>query len=256
MIDSHCHLDLPEFACDWEQVVAQANAKGVERILIPGTSVKGWERQQMMAQKVRNLDLSYGIHPYFIPTDVTSALDALSDQLRFANVTAVAVGEIGIDGGIATPLTQQQALFEAQLAIAKQCDLPVILHHFRSHHLIFQSLKRCQFTRGGIVHGFSGSLEVATRYIQAGFKLGVGGVITYNRAVKTRNTLASVGLESLVLETDAPDMPIFGKQGLRNQPQYLPYIARALATLQHQSLATIAATTTQNFNQILGSLTH
>ena len=177
MIDSHCHLDLPEFEPDWQDVLNSAVKQGVERILIPGTTVSGWQRQQAMAADNAQLDVAFGLHPYFFPDDPDSALEALSEQLQITTIKPVAIGEIGIDGAIDTPIKAQQALFEAQLEVASEQSLPVILHHRRSHHLLLESIKRSRFTQGGVLHAFSGSERVAWQYIDAGFKLGIGGTL-------------------------------------------------------------------------------
>ena len=123
--------------------------------------------------------------------------------------------------------------------MAKQFQLPVILHHRKSHDIILRQLRQYQLPKGGVIHAFSGSYQQAMQYIQLGFKLGVGGTITYERAVKTRAVMAKVPLDALVLETDAPDMPICGRQGQRNSPEYLPEILAVLALLRHEPIEQI-----------------
>ncbi|GGF75605.1 TatD family hydrolase [Alteromonas lipolytica] len=254
MIDSHCHLDLPQFESDWQEVIHQAALAGVSRILIPGTGVSGWQRQIRMALDCERLDIAFGLHPYFFPPDPQQALAALATQISVSPVRAVAIGEIGIDGTVTTPVAEQQDLFEAQLALATTWQLPVIIHHRQSHHFILQSIKRCHFKQGGVVHAFSGSREVARQYVAAGFKLGIGGTITYTRANKTREAVAEMAMEHLLLETDAPDMPISGRQGQRNSPAYLGEVAEALAHIKHQPLSAVIAQTTANYFDVFGDV--
>ena len=255
MIDSHCHLDLPEFEPDWQDVLNSAVKQGVERILIPGTTVSGWQRQQAMAADNAQLDVAFGLHPYFFPDDPDSALEALSEQLQITTIKPVAIGEIGIDGAIDTPIKAQQALFEAQLEVASEQSLPVILHHRRSHHLLLESIKRSRFTQGGVLHAFSGSERVAWQYIDAGFKLGIGGTITYSRAQKTRQAVANIPLQHLLLETDAPDMPVSGRQGARNEPQFIGEVAAALAELHGIAPEVVTEQITANYFALFGSRT-
>ena len=255
MIDSHCHLDLPEFEPDWQDVLNSAVSKGVERILIPGTTVSGWQRQQNMAADNAQLDVAFGLHPYFFPDEPENALAALREQLQTTTIKPVAIGEIGIDCAIDTPVKAQQALFEAQLEMASEQSLPVILHHRRSHHLLLESIKRSRFTQGGVIHAFSGSEQVARQYIDVGFKLGIGGTITYSRAQKTRQTVANIPLQHLLLETDAPDMPMSGRQGARNEPQFIGEVVAALADLHGITPEAVIEQTTANYFALFGSRT-
>ena len=255
MIDSHCHLDLPEFEPDWQDVLNSAVSKGVERILIPGTTVSGWQRQQNMAADNAQLDVAFGLHPYFFPDEPENALAALREQLQTTTIKPVAIGEIGIDCAIDTPVKAQQALFEAQLEMASEQSLPVILHHHRSHHLLLESIKRSRFTQGGVIHAFSGSEQVARQYIDVGFKLGIGGTITYSRAQKTRQTVANIPLQHLLLETDAPDMPMSGRQGARNEPQFIGEVVAALADLHGITPEAVIEQTTANYFALFGSRT-
>ncbi|MDO6566180.1 TatD family hydrolase [Alteromonas sp. 1_MG-2023] len=259
MIDSHCHLDLPAFEHDWQSVISRAKSAGLTRILIPGTQVSQWPKQQSIqsfaTQNTQTLpiDLAFGLHPYFLSVDEAVNEDALNalDKHLVQHINAiVALGEIGLDGHIDIPMPVQQHIFEAQLRIASDNDLPVILHHRKSHHLIFESLKNTQFTGGGVIHAFSGSVEVAKTYIDKGFHIGVGGTITYDRAHKTRETVAYLLKQHpnrLLLETDSPDMPMQGRQGSRNSPEYLGDVLRALCELGEYNIQRLQALTTENY---------
>ncbi|MFS1703870.1 TatD family hydrolase [Alteromonas sp. AMM-1] len=252
MIDSHCHLDLAAFSEDWQQVVQQSIGKGVSRFLVPGTTSAGWAQQVTMAQAEPRLDLAFGLHPYFLRDVPDANLQQLDELLSHRPAALVAVGEIGIDASLNTPVDHQIYTFESQLNLASKYALPVVLHHRKSHHLLIESLKRCRFQHGGVVHAFSGSVEAANAYIALGFKIGVGGTITYPRAQKTRQTIAQLPLSALLLETDAPDMPMQGRQGQRNSPVYLTDVCHALADLKRTSPDHIDSVTTANYCELFG----
>ena len=226
--------------------------RGVTRILVPGTQASKWQRQLDLCLAHQScqstiLDCSLGIHPYFLDTYQEDQLKQLEKLVRDNQATVVAIGEIGLDFAIPVPADVQIKVFERQLALAIDFDLPVIIHHRKSHNEIIARLKRFRPSRGGVIHAFSGSQQEAETYLELGFLLGVGGTITYPRAVKTRTTLSQVPLTSLVLETDAPDMPINGRQGQRNSPEYLPEVLSHLSELRQQSKEKIRKVTSENF---------
>ncbi|CAD5266379.1 TatD family deoxyribonuclease [Alteromonas sp. 38] len=259
MIDSHCHLDLPAFQGDWQSVISHATSAGLTRILIPGTQVSQWSTQLAIQSyanqntKPISIDIACGLHPYFLSTHETdndSALSILERLLSQSSARMVALGEIGLDGHIALPMLRQKEIFEVQLRLASEYALPVILHHRKSHHLIFESLKKTGFAEGGVIHAFSGSIEVAKAYIEKGFYIGVGGTITYDRAKKTKETIVYLlkhHPDRLLLETDSPDMPMQGRQGARNSPEYLGEVLEALGKLGEYDTQTLDAITTQNY---------
>ena len=247
LIDSHCHLDLSAFDHDVDDVINRATNEGVVRFLVPGTSVKGWSRQCALAAQYPQVDIALGIHPWFIDTQHRAEDAALEQLLADAPSALVALGEMGLDSAVDVAIEQQIKWFERQLLVARDAHLPVIMHHRGSHHLILRSIKRTKFQHGGVIHAFSGSREVAEQYIQAGFMLGIGGTITYERAQKTRDAVKTLPLVSLLLETDAPSMPMYGRQGQRNEPGFLPTVASALAELQCRSIKDVCEQTTQNY---------
>ncbi|XOV78451.1 MAG: TatD family hydrolase [Aestuariibacter sp.] len=256
MIDSHCHFDFPDFDHDRDAQFGQAAANGISGILIPGVKSTFFQRQIRVAQHFPNIYLAFGLHPYFLEAKSIAELSSLQrfveQQLDTKTFAPVAIGEIGLDYGIEVDRQLQTQIFEWQLQLAKSLSLPVIIHHRKSHHDILAYLKKYQFPFGGVIHAFSGSQEIAKQYVDLGFYLGIGGTITYARANKTKTAIASVGLQNLLLETDAPDMPICGFQGQRNEPQRLPLIARALAELLSTSTEQVVTTTTHNFKQLFG----
>ena len=250
MIDSHCHLDLAAFDEDRESVIRRSEQAGINRFLIPGTTPSGWQQQRQLQQQYPHIDLAFGLHPYFDKAMQPEALSQLKQCLQQHHQCIVAVGEIGLDATVPTPMKIQQNLLAQQLELATEYRLPVILHHRKSHHLLQQALKQQNFSHGGIIHAFSGSQQVAESYIERGFLLGVGGTITYERASKTRQALGAIALDNMVLETDSPDMPVAGHQGQRNTPERLPVIAKALSTLLETSVDKVLTQTTANYRRL------
>lgn len=254
MIDSHCHFDLPAFDNQRAEALTRAASKGVHKLLVPGLDLLQFSQLKALQAQYPALDIALGCHPYFLQH---LSAQALSEQMGLMKVmaiehhaTIVAIGECGLDGTLSLPMAYQEKVLRYQIRIAQALNKPLILHHRRSHNDLIRVLKQEKFTNGGVVHAFSGSIEIANTYIELGFALGVGGTITYLRALKTRNTIKNVSLNHLLLETDAPDMPVFGFQGQANSPERLPIIADALATLKHIELGDVIAQTTCNYHRI------
>ena len=250
MIDSHCHFDFPVFDQDREAILDRCNMAGVTKILIPGVAPRYFVRQVALAEQHQNINIALGIHPHFLPDDMEEALQQLSASLSRYKDKVVAVGEIGLDYVFETDAAVQRDYFIRQLWLANEFALPVIVHHRKSHNDLIRLLKQHPVPRGGVIHAFSGSQQEADTYIDMGFKLGIGGTITYPRAKKTRETVASVPLASLLLETDAPDMPLNGRQGTRNSPEFLPEVVQHLADLQNCSVEQVKEVTTSNFAEV------
>ena len=253
MIDSHCHLDFDTFKDDIESVLTRARKAGVCRFLIPGTTPAGWQRQVTLSQRHKDVDVAYGLHPYFLHNDNQSGLHALSEHLSQCDVRPLAIGEIGLDAPVDVPEKEQVAVLDRQLEMAKEAGLPVILHHRKTHHLLLERLKTMKFENGGVIHAFSGSQQVAEDYIDRGFMLGVGGTITYTRAQKTRETFKNVPLSSLLLETDSPDMPMSGRQGKRNEPAFIQQVLSALGDLRDEDEQHLIDVTSANYSRLFSS---
>lgn len=234
-IDSHCHLDFDCFDHDREQVIQHCQKLGIDLIVIPGTQADAWQKQISLCEDFPQLRYALGIHPYFLKSYQSTHLIKLGDLLEKYHGKVVGLGEIGLDAAVDVDWSLQKLVFIQQLHIASEWNLPVILHHRETHNELIRALKSEKFTHGGIVHAFSGSLQQALTYIDLGFKIGVGGGITYPRANKTREAIKKLPLSSLVLETDSPDMPLMGKQGERNSPEYLPEIFNTLLALRNES---------------------
>lgn len=230
-IDSHCHLDFAEFDVSREQLIKQCQEQGVNQFIVPGITLAQSRALPLFKQQNPTVHIAVGLHPYFISEFADEHLAQLTELAQQHRSLLVAIGECGIDRSIAN-LPLQIKIFEYHVELANQLELPLIVHHRQSHDLIAQSFKRCKPKYGGVIHAFSGSLQQADYYIKQGFKLGVGGVITYQRAQKTRHVIAQLDPEHLLLETDSPSMPLLGYQGQINTPLQLPLVFQQLSLLK------------------------
>ncbi|AUI65077.1 MULTISPECIES: TatD family hydrolase [Glaesserella] len=248
--DTHTHLDYlaQDLNLSVSQLVINAKAEKVERILIVAISANNFADVTACSQAEPNhIAYGLGLHPLYIAEHQREDLDLLESCLNRRDPHCTAIAEIGLERAVeavCTPeLWQKQCEFlEAQLAFAKRYDLPVNLHSRKSHDQLFVFLKKAKLARTGVVHGFAGSYEQAKRFVDLGYKIGVGGTITYARANKTREAIRKLPLESLLLETDAPDMPVFGYQGQPNRPERLAVSFQALCELRAESPELIAET--------------
>ncbi|WP_252733518.1 TatD family hydrolase [Pseudoalteromonas sp. C2R02] len=240
--DSHCHIDFSEFDGNREVLLQQALNSGINKMLVPGITLEQSKHllgSQLAKLKLPQLYYAIGLHPYFLSEHQTDHIEALEQLYILNRDKVVAIGECGIDSSI-SDIEKQKQIFIAHIHLANKYQLSLIVHHRQSHHLIAQAFKQNQPKFGGVIHAFSGSLQQAKTYIKMGFKIGVGGVITYQRAKKTRNTISQLPLKSLLLETDAPSMPISGMQGEINTPIALITIFEQLASLRDENKDEIA----------------
>lgn len=246
-IDTHCHFDFLPFTGDEAASIQRAADAGVGKIIVPATAAACFSRVLALAERFPPLFAALGLHPVFIEQHADDSLDRLQQALDQRPQKVVAVGEIGLDLYRDNPqFDEQERLLEAQLKLAKRYDLPVILHSRRTHDKLAMHLKRHALARTGVVHGFSGSLQQAERFIQLGYKIGVGGTITYPRASKTRDVMAQLPLDALLLETDAPDMPLNGFQGQPNRPEQAARVFSELCALRDEPSEVIAETLYRN----------
>ena len=256
MIDSHCHIDLEAFDDDRDDVLQRAFQVGIQRLLVLGLTIKQFGKLLDLRQRYPQIDIALGLHPYFLKIQDDANTQLMLDELsRLASLHSehfIAFGEIGLDGSLALDMTYQENILSYQLQLAKKHKKPVILHHRKSHNQLISLLKTQNYQGGGILHAFSGSYQEAKTYIDMGFLLGVGGTITYARAKKTRETIAKVPLDKLVIETDSPDMPVSGYQGERNQPSQLSLVLKALAELKKTSTLEVEQLTTKNYLTLFG----
>ncbi|MEH2920584.1 TatD family hydrolase [Samsonia erythrinae] len=254
-IDTHCHFDFPPFFDDAVASLRLAQDAGVERIIIPAVAAHHFDRVLMLTRTYSPLYAALGLHPLYIAGHRDGDLSHLEDKLRHSPDKLVAIGEVGLDLFMPEPQFERQlTLLEGQLRLAKKYDLPVILHSRRSHDRLAQLLRRIDVPRTGVVHGFAGSLAQAQAFIRLGYYIGVGGTITYERANKTRQAIAQLPLTRLLLETDAPDMPMSGYQGQPNRPERIPYAFQSLCSLRTESPQEIAAVLLENTRRLFGGL--
>jgi TatD DNase family protein len=249
LIDSHTHLDFPDFDADRSALLAESRALGVRRMVVLGVHTGNWQRVWDLVQSDADLYAAFGLHPVFLDQHQPADLQTLGDWLTrlHGHRQLCAVGEIGLDYFIDTlDREQQQTLFEAQLQLAADFELPALIHVRRSHAAVIATLKRFKLKRAGIIHAFAGSREEAREYIKLGFKLGLGGAPTWPQALRMHRVLPQLPLESVVLETDSPDMAPAMYPGQRNSPAHLPAICAALAELMHISPEQLAAASTAN----------
>jgi TatD DNase family protein len=259
-IDTHCHLDAGEFAGEEDAIAAAALAKGVGMIVIPAVERANFATVAALAARNPNACYALGIHPMYVPQADEADLIALRDAMPAALTDSrfVAIGEIGLDFFLPELTTgamreKQEFFYTEQLKIARDFDLPVLLHVRRSQDIILKHLRRIK-VRGGIAHAFNGSHQQAEAFIGLGFKLGLGGAMTFPRALQIRRLAAEMPLEALVLETDAPDIAPAWLHPERNSPEQLPAIGKILAELRNLSEhATLLATGT-NTTQVLPRL--
>lgn len=252
LFDTHCHLDLPELAADLAMHWQQAQQAGVAALLIPAVEQARWQPLLALKQQQPHWFIGLGIHPWWVDLHEPYALTELDALLTEHAQTITAVGEIGLDFALAEhTFNKQIALFSAQVALAKTHRKPVILHHRKSQPQLLAELKRQNFTEGGILHAFSGSQQQAHAFIDLGFKVGIGGTITYERAAKTRHAVSKLPLASLVLETDAPAMPLAGFQGQLNTPVQLTGVFSTLCALRPEPPAELAEALWHNSLQVL-----
>jgi TatD DNase family protein len=249
LIDTHCHLDAGEFAADRDAVYRRARDAGVAMQIIPAVSHANFVDVDAVCRRYPGCLPAWGMHPMYIHVHQDAHLDALRGAV--AAWRPVAIGEIGLD--LFAPgldLATQERFFVAQLKIAREHDLPVLLHCRRANDQVLKQLRRFGI-KGGIAHAFSGSRQQAEAYLKLGFKLGFGGAFTWTRATNLRALAVDLPLDALVLETDSPDIaPSWVGKG-RNEPAELARIAECLAELRGESLQEIIRQTSANARAVL-----
>ncbi|MCG8669229.1 MAG: TatD family hydrolase [Pseudomonadales bacterium] len=251
LVDTHCHLDFPLFDADRAVILEQCQQAGVTKIVVPGVTANAWDNLAQVCQQYPGvLYPSFGLHPCFMSEHREGQLRRLGEYCDKHN--AVAVGEIGLDFFIENPReSDQMALFKSQVLVAKDLNLAVLIHCRKAHDQCLKLLKDNGFQNGGIIHAFSGSLEQAKRYVDFGFKLGIGGGATYDRAKKLHRIIRELPLSSFVLETDAPDIPPSFARDEPNSPVRLPNIAETISQHVNISISDLVATTSENAHKIL-----
>ena len=251
LADSHVHLDDRDFDADRAQILQRAQDAGVLQLVIPAVDAASWPRiRDLCAAHPRTLFPSYGLHPVFLRQHAPGDVAALSAWC--ARNDTVAIGEIGLDFAAAglDPAAQRD-YFERQLELARECDLPVIVHARQALEEVILTLRRHPGVRG-VVHSFSGSEQQAHQLWELGFHLGIGGPVTYERAQRLRRIVAQMPIEFLLLESDAPDQPGAAHRGERNEPAHVVEVLRCVAALRDAPEAEIAAATSANARRLFG----
>ena len=249
IIDTHCHLDFEQFALDREDVLEHARKNHVCGFVVPAVKRRSWHALMSICEKHDDMHYALGLHPMFVDEHEASHVEELRSVVALNK--PIAIGEIGLDfHDKSLQADKQIALFELQLQLAREVNLPVILHVRKAHEEILGCLKKFPVV-GGIVHAFNGSLQQAERYQSGNFKFGFGGMLTYERSFKLRRLAAELPIESIVLETDSPDMTVEQHRGERNSPEYLLYCLQALAEVRGMSPEQVAKQTTQNAQNVL-----
>lgn len=250
MIDSHAHLDHPRFDADRDAVVRRALSAGVTAVIVPATTAAGWRHLQAICATYPTLHPAYGLHPMFLAEHAESHLEQLPHWLDERH--AVAVGECGLDFFIDDPRPEaQRHYFTRQLQVARDMGLPVIIHARRAEEEVIHTIRRIGGLRG-VVHSFAGSREQARQLEDLGFLVGIGGPVTHARARRLRRTVAAIALDTLLLETDAPDQPGHDHRGERNEPAYLVEVLDTIAALRDEDRDTIARRTAANARRLFG----
>ena len=248
LIDSHVHLDDDAFSRDRDAVIERAFRAGVESMVVPGVDFESWRKIRELADEHPEIHPAYGLHPMFLTHHAPEHVDALSSWLEEPRV--VAVGEIGLDFHVdGLDHDQQRSYFSRQLELARAHKLPVIVHARGALEEVSLTLRRASVV-GGVVHSFSGSEQQARRLWDLGFHLGIGGPVTYERAQRLRRIVASMPIEFLLLESDAPDQPDAKHRGERNEPARVTEVLRCVAALRGQTEAEVALATSANAGRL------
>ncbi|MEG3192595.1 TatD family hydrolase [Lysobacter sp. D1-1-M9] len=248
LIDTHCHLDAGEFDGDRAAVIERARAAGVTRQIVPAIQADHWPALKAVCTGAPGLFPAYGLHPMWLAKHREPHIAELREWIE--RERPVAVGECGLDYFVeGLDRTGQSHYFEQQLRLARDFELPVIVHARRALDEVLAALRRFAPLRG-VVHSFSGSLQQAERLWEQGFLLGLGGPVTYERAQRLRRVASQVPIECLLLETDAPDQPDAGHRGQRNEPARILHVLDTIAELRGIDRAELAAATTANAERL------
>lgn len=248
LVDSHSHFDAPEFDSDRAAALARARAAGVTRQVVPAVSAASWPKLRDVCAQDSGLFPAYGLHPMFLADHRPEHLEELRTWIE--RERPVAVGECGLDYFVdGLERDGQHAYFDGQLQLAREFDLPLIVHARRAVDAVIAAIKRIGSLRG-VVHSFSGSPEQARQLWDLGFLIGLGGPVTYERANRLRTLARTMPLDRLLLETDSPDQPDVGIRGQRNEPARLPQVLDVIAALRGMPAHELARATTRNAERL------
>ena len=249
IVDTHAHLQWASFDKDREEVISRAIEAGVKCIVNIGFDVVGSRNGVELAAKHEELYATVGIHPHNASQFDRNVLDELRRLAEHPKV--VAVGEIGLDYyRNLSPRTAQQRAFEAQLSLAEQLKLPVVIHDRDAHNDTLKILAKFKGRLNGIMHCFSGSREMAEQCVASGFYISFAGPVTFPSSHKLQAIAKWIDLNKILLETDSPWLAPQEMRGKRNEPAFLPFIARKIAELKKIPLVELAEATTKSAKEI------
>lgn len=251
LFDSHCHFDFPRFDGVREEEWAKARDGGLRGLVIPGVRRPDWPRVQGLAAPESGVWYCLGIHPWFVDEHEPADLEALEQALDPVPSGCLAVGECGLDA-LHGDLETQESWFRPQVDIAARYRLPLVIHSVKTHDQVHKILREKHWQGRALIHGFSGSYQQAKKLVDLGCFIGVGSVITFDRAQKTRDAIARLPVEALVLETDAPDMAPAGVAKGRNSPACLRGIFEALVDLRGDGSHRLAVQLLDNAAELYG----
>ena len=245
LIDTHVHFDDDRFDHDRNIVYKNALDSGVTRLIVPATTRHRWQKIQSLCARHSQVYPTAGLHPAYIQQHKDSDLHDLPEALESGN--CVAVGECGLDGFIKElDFNKQKRFFDQQLMIAAEIKLPVIVHARSAVQEVIQSIRTAGKNTTGVIHSYNGSLEQAKQLIELGYLLSFGGAITYDRATRLHKVVAELPLDTIMLETDAPDQTVSRNNGERNEPAYLTEVLDQMAKLKKISIKDMAISSNRN----------
>jgi TatD DNase family protein len=248
LVDSHCHLDVDAFDGDRPAVIERARRAGVMRQIVPAIDAAGWPGLRDLCASNAGLFPAYGLHPMYLDQHRDAHLLELRDWID--RERPIAIGECGLDFFVpGLDVDAQARIFDVQLQLAREFDLPLIVHARRAVDAVIGSIRRVGGIRG-VIHSFSGSSQQASQLFDLDFLIGLGGPVTYERANRLRTLARTVPLDRLLLETDAPDQPDSGHRGQRNEPARIVNVLHAIAELRDMAPADLADATTANAERL------
>lgn len=248
MIDTHCHLDLEPLVSHLPKILREASEAGVSSFVVPGVHPDGWQRMHVLAAEYPCILPAFGVHP--MHADCVD--ERRMEQLEQLAQQGIAIGEIGLDPSYAVSMEVQEAAFRWQLRLALKLGLPVLIHCRKFFQRTAQIMREERAEQvGGIMHAFSGSSEMACKFIMLGFAISMSGTITWTNAVKHQRLAREIELEHLVLETDAPDMTPQAYRGRFNRPAWMVATASRLGEIKGITFGKLAAATTANAKRVL-----